>query len=85
MWHNLLEFCKENISSSWHMTGTAKMGKAEEPDTVVDNNFRVVGVGSLRVADMSVLPILPNAHTQVPAYITGATCAEKLIEEYNLA
>lgn len=80
----LLGFCKENISSSWHMTGTVKMGRTEDADTVVDNNFRVVGVSGLRVADMSVLPILPNGHTQVPAYITGATCAEKLIEEYNL-
>jgi hypothetical protein len=46
---DLLEFCKENISSSWHMTDAAKMVKAAEPDTVVEKNFRlthiVIGAG----------------------------------------
>jgi choline dehydrogenase-like flavoprotein len=66
------------------MTGTAKMGKGGDPDAVVDSQFRVLGVDNLRVADMSVLPVLPSGHTQLPAYVTGATCAEMLISEYGL-
>jgi choline dehydrogenase-like flavoprotein len=81
---DLIEYWKENISSSWHMVGTAKMGQVGGADAVVDKNFRVFGVDGLRVADNSVLPILPSAHTQSQAYLTGATCAEKLIQEYNL-
>jgi choline dehydrogenase-like flavoprotein len=82
---DLLEYWQQTLNSSWHMTGTAKMGKPEDTDTVVDSQFRVVGIEGLRVADMSVLPILPNGHTQAPAYVTGVTCAEKLVKEYGLA
>lgn len=40
------------------MTGTAKMGKIDKPDTCVDPDFRVLGLNNLRVADMSIIPIL---------------------------
>ena len=56
---DILEFFKKNISSTWHMTGTARMGKSEE-EAVVDSRFRVFGVEKLRVADMSVSPVLPK-------------------------
>ena len=82
---DLLDYWKSTLSSAWHMTGTAKMGKVEDPDAVVDSRFRVIGLQNLRVADMSVLPVLPSGHTQAPAYVTGATCAEILIDEYGLA
>ncbi|KAJ5646087.1 hypothetical protein N7490_002459 [Penicillium lividum] len=82
---DLLEYWRQNISSSWHMTGTVKMGKNGDADAVVDPDFKVIGIENLRVADMSVVPVLVNAHVQAVAYVTGATCAEKLAKEYNLA
>jgi choline dehydrogenase-like flavoprotein len=82
---DLLEYWRQNISSSWHMTGTVKMGKKGDPDAVVDSDFKVVGIENLRVADMAVVPVLVNAHVQAAAYVTGVTCAEKLVKEYNLA
>ncbi|PGH10324.1 hypothetical protein GX51_00081 [Blastomyces parvus] len=82
---DLLEYWKQNISSSWHMESTAKMGQAGDTDAVVDCNYRLMGIDCLRVADMSVSPVLVSGHTQAAAYVTGATCAEKLIKEYNLA
>lgn len=81
---DILAYWRATLNSSWHMTGTAKMGKANSPDAVVDTHFRVPGIEHLRVADMSVLPVLPSAHTQAPAYVTGATCAEILLQEYDL-
>ncbi|KAJ5295067.1 hypothetical protein PENANT_c035G09787 [Penicillium antarcticum] len=82
---DLLEYWRQNISSSWHMTGTTKMGKKGDTDAVVDPDFRVMGTENLRIADMGVVPVLVNAHVQAVAYVTGATCAEKLIKEYSLA
>ncbi|KAG5287767.1 glucose-methanol-choline oxidoreductase [Histoplasma capsulatum G186AR] len=82
---DLLEYWKQNISSSWHMICTAKMGKAGDVDAVVDCDYRVMGIDGLRVADMSVIPVLVSGHIQAAAYVTGDTCAEKLIKEYNLA
>lgn len=80
----ILQFWKENLSSSWHMTGTVKMGKSGDEDAAVDSRFRVFGVENLRVADMSVVPVLTNNHTQATAYVTGMTCADVLIKEYEL-
>jgi choline dehydrogenase-like flavoprotein len=82
---DLLAYWQQYIGSSWHMAGTLKMGKPGDVDAVVDNEFRLMGFEGLRIADMSVVPVLPSCHTQAVAYITGATCAEKLIHEYQLS
>lgn len=82
---DLLAYWEQTLSSSWHMTGTVKMGKPGDSDAAVDSDFRVMGIENLRVADMSVVPVLANCHVQAVAYVTGATCAEKLIAEYDLA
>ncbi|PCG91297.1 Glucose-methanol-choline oxidoreductase [Penicillium occitanis (nom. inval.)] len=81
---DILQFWRDNLGSSWHMTGTVKMGKEGNKDAAVDNAFRVFGVENLRVADMSIVPVLTNNHTQATAYVTGATCADVLIKEYTL-
>ncbi|CAG8891823.1 unnamed protein product [Penicillium egyptiacum] len=81
---DILQFWKNFLSSSWHMTGTVKMGKLDAGDAAVDTHFRVQGMEKLRVADMSVVPVLTNNHTQATAYVTGVTCAEVLIKEYGL-
>ncbi|OJJ33602.1 hypothetical protein ASPWEDRAFT_114784 [Aspergillus wentii DTO 134E9] len=81
---DILEFWKNNLASGWHMMGTAKMGKPGDIDAAVDKRFRVFGIDNLRVADLSVVPVLTNNHTQATAYVTGATCADILIREYDL-
>jgi choline dehydrogenase-like flavoprotein len=81
---DLWEFLQDNAGSTYHMTGTVKMGKAEDDLACVDTRFRVRGIEGLRVADMSVLPFVPNCHTQSVAYLTGQALAEKLTEEYKL-
>ncbi|KAL3476517.1 hypothetical protein BJX99DRAFT_227895 [Aspergillus californicus] len=82
---DLLEYWRENISSSWHMMGTIRMGRPGDVEAAVDKDFRVMGIENLRVADMSVVPVVSNCHVQAVAYVTGATAAEKLIGEYQLA
>lgn len=81
---DLLQHYRDTLSSSWHMTGTAKMGPRGAPDTVVDPAFRLVGIDGLRLADMSVVPVLASCHVQSVAYVTGLTCGEKLVAEYGL-
>jgi choline dehydrogenase-like flavoprotein len=60
----LLAYWQQTIASSWHMTGTAKMGKPGAKDAVVDKDFRVFDIEGLRIADMSVVPVLASCHTQ---------------------
>lgn len=79
------EHCRKNLFSSWHMCSTVRMGKDKDENTAcVDTNFRVLGVEGLRVVDCSVLPLLPNNHTQSTAYLVGETAAEKMIAQYAL-
>lgn len=81
----LLEYWRQNIGSSWHMTGTVKMGRSgDDKEAAVDSDFRLFGFEGLRVADMSVVPLIASCHVQAVAYLTGLTCAEKLIAEYQL-
>lgn len=60
------------------------MGKKDDKGAVVDTDFRVRGVKNLMIVDLSVLPLLPNNHTQSTAYLVGETAAEKIIAEYGL-
>ncbi|TLS22460.1 uncharacterized protein PpBr36_09760 [Pyricularia pennisetigena] len=90
---DILAFWRDTISSTWHMCGTVVMatkadgeGEGDGGDlSCVDTDFRVHGVKGLRVADMSIMPILPSAHTQTTAYQIGMIAAEKLIEEHGLS
>ncbi|KAH8676139.1 hypothetical protein BX600DRAFT_508317 [Xylariales sp. PMI_506] len=77
------ETFSSNLRSSWHMCGTAIMGK-NATEACVDSAFRVFGIKGLRVADLSVCPFVPNNHTQTTAYVVGEIAAEKLIAEYGL-
>ncbi|TLD22433.1 hypothetical protein PspLS_07780, partial [Pyricularia sp. CBS 133598] len=87
---DILAFWRDTTSSTWHMCGTVVMattadGEGDGGDPgCVDTGFRVHGVEGLRVADMSIMPILPSAHTQSTAYQIGMIAVEKLIEEHSL-
>ncbi|RVX66396.1 hypothetical protein B0A52_09626 [Exophiala mesophila] len=76
---NILDFIRANLGQGYHSLGTCKMGPAGDENTVVDQQFRVVGLNGLRIADLSVCPILTCNHTQINAYLIGEKCAEALI------
>lgn len=81
---DLWKYIQEYAGSTWHMSCTARMGKADDETAVVTTDFRVKGLQGLRVADLSVTPFLPNCHTQSTAYLIGETASERLIAEYGL-
>ncbi|WP_433873120.1 GMC family oxidoreductase [Saccharopolyspora sp. CA-218241] len=58
----------------WHPTGTARMGPADDPTTVVDQWCGVHGVPGLRVVDASVFPAIPG----VPTNLTTIMLAERV-------
>ncbi|KAJ4258273.1 hypothetical protein NW762_008422 [Fusarium torreyae] len=55
---DILDFWRKNCTSTWHMSGTCRMGRSEKDNAVVDPAFRVFGVTGLRIADLSVMPII---------------------------
>lgn len=52
------------------------MGSSNDPMAVLDSELRVRGVLGLRVADTSVMPLLNQGHTQMPAYAIGEKAAD---------
>jgi choline dehydrogenase len=58
----LLDFARRYGVSSYHLNGTARMGRAGDPAAVVDDELRVHGLAGLRVVDSSVMPTIPSAN-----------------------
>ena len=77
----LEKFVRENLTQGFHAMSTCVMGASTEPNRVVGPDFQVQGIQGLRIADMSVCPILTSNHTQVNAYLIGERCAEMIIAD----
>ncbi|MGE0230205.1 MAG: GMC family oxidoreductase [Flavobacteriaceae bacterium] len=59
-----LAFAMENGGTSYHYSGTARMGAADDPEAVVDNRLQVHGFEGLHVVDASIMPSSVSANTQ---------------------
>ncbi|CAF1025670.1 unnamed protein product [Adineta steineri] len=67
----------------FHPGGTCKMAPDNDPMGVVDNRLRVRNVAGLRVADISILPLLNSGHTQAPAYAIGEKVAHMVLQDID--
>ncbi|KAF5303570.1 hypothetical protein FQR65_LT08171 [Abscondita terminalis] len=64
------------LSSSFaHVVGTCKMGPDPFQGAVVDHQLKVYGINNLRVADASIMPLIPGAHTNAPTMMIGEKAA----------
>ena len=52
------------------------MANAEDVTAVVDSRLRVRGVANLRVADASIMPILPSGHPQMAVFAIAEKAAD---------
>lgn len=66
-----------------HQVGTCRMGTENDPEAVVNEDFKVFGVEKLRVVDCSVIPVTLSAHTNAPAVMMGEKAADLIKKEYN--
>ncbi|KAH8648357.1 putative glucose dehydrogenase [Tricladium varicosporioides] len=79
----LESFVRETLTQGFHSMSTCVMGSEKETNKVVGADFIVDGLQGLRVADMSVCPILTSNHTQINAYLIGERCAELVLEQHQ--
>jgi 5-(hydroxymethyl)furfural/furfural oxidase len=74
----LEDFVKKNTIGVWHASCTCRMGRADDPMSVVDTQGRVKGVQGLRVVDASIFPIVPCANTNFPTLMTAEKIASTM-------
>jgi choline dehydrogenase-like flavoprotein len=69
--------------SSIHYTSTCPMGTSEK-NGVVDQRLVVFGFKNLRIADASVLPKVPSAHTMAPIFMIAERCADFVKGDWDI-
>jgi len=64
-------FIRQATIGVWHASCTCRMGRADDPMSVVDTQGRVKGVQGLRVVDASLFPVVPCANTNFPTLMAA--------------
>jgi choline dehydrogenase len=69
----LQDWIRRTAGSYYHPAGTCAIGPSPDDGAVTDPELRVHGISGLRVADASVMPLIPNA----PLHATVLAVAER--------
>ena len=48
--------------------------------SVVDKNLKVYGIDGLRVADASIMPIIPSGNTNAPSMMVGEKASDLILK-----
>ena len=73
-----VRFIRTACSTFFHTCGTAKMGN--DSLSVVDARLAVRGVEGLRIADASVIPIIPSCNIHAPVTMIGERAADFILD-----
>ncbi|MEC7258242.1 MAG: GMC oxidoreductase, partial [Pseudomonadota bacterium] len=77
-------FVAEHAESAYHPCGTCRMGRADDPNAVVDPQGRVIGVEGLSVADSSIFPRITNGNLNGPSILVGEKMSDHLLRRAPL-
>ncbi|MCR8869523.1 GMC family oxidoreductase [Peribacillus frigoritolerans] len=76
----LRDFVRSSFANFFHYGGQCKMGKSIE-DGVINGQLDVFGTTNLKVADLSIAPILPDGNTSIPAQMIGLNAVRFIRED----
>jgi choline dehydrogenase/5-(hydroxymethyl)furfural/furfural oxidase len=71
----------EALGDYFHVVGTARMGAADDPNSVVDQRGRVHGLAHASIIDCSILPTVPAANTHLPVVMAAERLSQTLARE----
>jgi choline dehydrogenase len=77
----LREFVRQRADSYHHQAGSCKMGV--DAMAVVNPSLQVYGVEGLRVADASVMPVVPSSNCNAGILMIAEKCADLLKARYG--
>ncbi|QSS60612.1 glucose-methanol-choline oxidoreductase:GMC oxidoreductase, partial [Histoplasma capsulatum] len=78
----IFEYIKANTIPNWHASATTQMRPLEDGG-VVDPRLKVYGIQNLRVADSSIIPLLPDVNIQGPVFMIGEKAAQMIREDWG--
>jgi 5-(hydroxymethyl)furfural/furfural oxidase len=73
-------FVRKATIGVWHASCSCRMGRADDPMAVVDNQGRVKGIQGLRVVDASIFPVVPCANTNFPVLMSAEKIAAAIMQ-----
>ncbi|KAK9914173.1 hypothetical protein M0R45_037965 [Rubus argutus] len=76
---SLEQFCIDTVMSIWHYHGGCQVGR------VVDKEYRVLGVDSLRVVDGSTFYRTPGTNPQATVMMLGRYVGKRILQERYLS
>lgn len=73
-------FVRKSTIGVWHASCSLRMGRADDPMSVVDSEGRVKGMQGLRVVDASIFPVVPCANTNLPVLMSAEKIADTMMQ-----
>lgn len=69
-------YVRSILGTSWHASGTCRMGAPADPASVVDSGGAVIGMRNLFVADASIMPRVTRTNTNLPTIMVAERLAD---------
>jgi choline dehydrogenase len=74
-----LKYAQQGGLTSYHVCGSCQMGPQDNPSSVVDDELRVHGLESLRIADASIMPCVPSANTSAAVFMIAEKASDMIL------
>ena len=75
----LAAYVRQTAHTANALVGTCALGKADDPNAVVDAALNVIGTTNLRVVDASIMPTIPGGQTASSTVAVAEKAADLIL------